>query len=249
MNNPMMNMNSQMMNIDSQMMNMNSQMMNMNNPMMNTNSQTMNMNSQMMNMNNPMMNMNSQMMNMNNDIINMMNIMDNMNDNNQMMMDYFNNKMNEHLKIQYFRSIKNKFYEKIKTHKNEFDKTKHKNKIIINFCNELKKEIYLDLNETMKNIYKHILYSLGLWNNFKNFKIYERKNKNQTTENIIKNPFTQKLFVGRSNLFIDLKYKELRDGDEIFLDLNENFIKDYALLDYISLIFINKGKFFRDRSF
>lgn len=52
------------------------------------------------------------------------------------------------------------------------------------------------------------------------------------------------MLVGCPNLFIVLKPKnrELRDGDEIFIDLNENFIKDYALIDYIYLRFIDIRK-------
>ena len=132
----------------------------MNNPMMNMNNPMMNMNSPMMNMNDPMMNMNNPMM------MKLMMEMINMVSNQSGTIVGDDNDNNKWLKIQNVRNIKfNEFYERIKNHKYEIDPKKHQNKIIINFCNEIKKEIYLNLNDSMYYLIKYMLYSVGLWDN------------------------------------------------------------------------------------
>ncbi len=258
MNNSMFNINNSMM-----MNNMNMDMFQINSDLIiNMNNIMMNMNLNMMNMSNILFNMKKNMTNMIKMMNNMMNMMNNMYSNNQTMENFnqqnsfidlngFDDQNTKQLKIENYRDIKFKeYYEKIKNHKDELqvNKDKHKNKIIINFCNELKKEIYLDLNDKMRDLYKYILDSIGLWDNVQYYNIYERQNENQTTKNIIENPVIKKNLLGTPNKLLVLEYKNkeikyqdednlkfsgiqfgLKDGDEIFIELSESQIQELGI--------------------
>ena len=235
----------------------------------NMNNNMMNMNLNIMNMSNILINMNKNMTNMMKMMNNMMNMMNNMYPNNQMMVNFndqnsfidlynFDEQNAKQLKIENYRDIKFKeYYEKIKNHKDELqvNKDKHKHKIIINFYNELKKEIYLDLNDKMRDLYEYILDSIGLWNNVEYYNIYKRQNENQTTKNVIENPIIKKYLLGAPNILLVLKYKNkeikyqdedlkfsgiqfgLKDGDEIFIELSQPYIETYALIEDFHIIF------------
>ena len=136
-----------------------------------------------------------------------------------------------------------------------------KNFIIIiiskNYYNK-KKEIYLDFNDKMGDICGYILDSIGLCQN--NFtEIYKRKEKNQTTKNIIENPMIENHFVFYVDEYVFLEYKNkkinissdkisnisnisgidfgLKDGEEIALKLNEKIIQTRALKEDLSIRF------------
>ena len=272
MNNPMMANNLMGMNnpmLANNLMGMNNPMMTnnlmgMNNPMM---SQEMGMNSMMsqeMGMNNPMM-MDNQMM-MNNQMLQMMNQM-------MMMNTMMHNKDEEkYNKIdeegeKFRKYLFNFYYDAIRNYKKVFYNSKKlENKIYINYYNKIRKEIYLDFNDKMKDICGYILSSIGLCHN-NSIKIYKRKEKNQTTINIIENPNVENdfFFYIDKYLFLEYKNKEihfpydihklsdisgvdfgLEDGDEISLKLDDENIKSYFSGEMIDVIFRYKVQSLED---
>ena len=268
MNNLMMNsqmMNNQMMNdpiMISQMMNneiMNNQMINnpiMYNPMINNPI----MNNQMINnpiMNNPVMNnqiMNNQVMNtiMNEQIMNYPMMMINNQNNDDI-------QFNEIKIMNEFRRQKmNEFFEIIKNH-NNYNDNKANNKIIINYYNIIKKEIYVDLRKEIAELIFDLYNSIGIGINkeiFSVLKEYKRENESETTKFIFENPkfkvVLTKSFVRCLNKFLYLEYNNknltidgketgldlgIKDGEVIFLKLDENYIKECALERNINIIF------------
>ena len=230
-----------MMNDNNNMMNMNQIMMNIN-PMMNNNIQNNMMNNnnqnQMMNpmmMNNNMMNMN-QMMN-NNMMLNFMqnnnNVMLNQgvnNDGNPMIYQTVKNKMeiifhmmypNFNLlnpnDVQMKQNWENQFLEiynrlnNIKNEKNEY----FDNKIIINYYDLYKKEIYFDSFLNIEHLISHILSLLGYYDMIKN--IYKRFRKKQTTKYIIENPLKEIKFFVFDETFFYLEF----NGDNLINSFNK----------------------------
>ena len=184
--------------------------------------------------------------------------------NNQIMLDgnfYENDKINdEKNRIKEFRDEKFLFYYNL--FKKEFHNNKNfKNRIYINYCNKEKKEIYLDFNDKMGDICGYILDSIGLCQN-NSTEIYKRKERNQTTKNIIENPMIENHFVFYVDEYVFLEYKNkkinissdinnisdisgidfgLKDDEEIALKLNEEIIKTRALKEDLSIGF-RQGK-------
>ena len=230
-----------MMNDNNNMMNMNQIMMNIN-PMMNNNIQNNMMNNnnqnQMMNpmmMNNNMMNMN-QMMN-NNMMLNFMqnnnNVMLNQrinNDGNPMIYKTVKNKMeiifhmmypNFNLlnpnDVQMKQNWENQFLEiynrlnNIKNEKNEY----FDNKIIINYYDLYKKEIYFDSFLNIEHLISHILSLLGYYDMIKN--IYKRFRKKQTTKYIIENPLKKIKFLIFDETFFYFEF----NGDNLINSFNK----------------------------
>ena len=84
-----------------------------------------------------------------------------------------------------------------------------------------------------------------------------RHNINQTTKNIIENPsITGNELLGLPNIFLSVKYKGeelnvkdfmysstsgikygIKDEDEVFIGLNEHYIEDYAIQEFINVCF------------
>ena len=242
MNNNMMNMNQNMDdNIPNQMMNN----MMMNNNMMNNNMMNMNQNmddnisNQMMNpmmMNNNMMNMIQMMMN-NNMMLNFMqnnnNVMDNQSINNidnPMINQTVKNKMekiflmmNPNFNLLNPNDVQMKqnwekhfleIYNKIKNIKNQ----KIENvdtKIIINYYDLYKKEIYFDSILEIKYLISHILSLMGYSSEIKN--IYKRFRKNQTTKYIIENPLKKINFFTFDEIFFYFEF----NGDNLIHSINK----------------------------
>ena len=98
-------------------------------------------------------------------------------------------------KIKEFRDKKcNDYYYILLNHNNELNNNKKfENKIFLNYNDKLIREINLDFNDKMGDILGYILSSIGLCHN-NSTKIYERKDKSQTTKDIIENPMIENHF-------------------------------------------------------
>ena len=119
-------------------------------------------------------------------------------------------------------------------------------KIIINYYNLEKVELYLDLDLKIKDLISIIFGSILFCS--EPFKIYKRTKKDQTTEHIINNPIinqkenkdiiiSKETFIleYKNNNLLDLSEKTgnkigLKNDEEILLKLNENFYKDLISL-------------------
>ena len=136
--------------------------------------------------------------------------------------------------------------------------------MIVNFYNKIKKEVKLDFKEFLCDICFDIFCSLGLADYYiTTKKRYNRKNKKETTKYIVEEA-TDKLYEHPKflNEFLYLEYKNkflnpihsvqvngesvgFVDGGEIFLKLNEGYIKTCSLERNIRLTFKDGGS---DRS-
>ena len=124
----------------------------------------------------------------------------------------------------------------------------------MNYYNEIKKEIKLDFKEEIDVIYFNIFYSLGLVDYFiTEEKRYTRESPEETTKFIIEeavgNVYHPPQFLNRF-LFLEYENKKivyhdysvkngeelgLIDGGEIFLKLDEDYIKTCSLNEKICL--------------
>lgn len=153
----------------------------------------------------------------------------------------------------------NDYYYILFNHNNEENNNKKfENKIFLNYNDKLIKEINLDFNDKMGDILGYILCSIGLCHN-NSTKIYERKEKSQTTKDIIENPIIENHFAFYNDGYLFLEYKDkkinfssdgihkigdingldfgLKNGDVIFLKLNDENIEAHAVEENISLLF------------
>ncbi len=139
-----------------------------------------------------------------------------------------------------------------------FKKEYHKNgsKIIINYYNLEKIELYLDLDLEIENlisiIFGYIFYD---YNSLIDFIVYKRTQTEQTTEHIVNFPKRYKKDNGTlSKRIIFLEYKNknlnclhkktgyeigLKDGEEILLKLNENYYNQLISLPFDRMIHFN----------
>lgn len=122
--------------------------------------------------------------------------------------------------------------------KNEENHNNKNNKLILNYYNLIKVNIYLDLNSKIKVLIPYIFWQI-FYPSKKKF-INKRTEKTQTTEYIINNPISQpnlEFSINYQNfLFLEFNGKNLssflektgieiglKEGDEILLKLNKNF--------------------------
>jgi hypothetical protein len=163
-------------------------------------------------------------------------------------------------KIKEFRDKKcNDYYYILLNHNNElYNNKKFENKIFLNYNDKLIREINLDFNDKMGDILGYILSSIGLCHN-NSTKIYERKDKSQTTKDIIENPMIENHFAFYNDGYLFLEYNNkkinfssddihkigdinglefgLKNGDVIYLKLNDENIEIHAVEENISLLF------------
>ena len=255
---------------------MSEQMMNilMNNPHLFQNMTNMNMDiMNNMNMNNMIMNMN----NMNMGIMDMnMGIMDmnNMNIMNMIMdvENQINQKKNEYYIIKHKNPLNEKQLNRSQINLSllfngisKFNKSipKYGEKILINYYDLEKIELYLDLDLNIKELISIILGSIFL--SFDYLNVYKRTYSNQTTKWITENPILYNKCLLNSNIFfLEYKNKNLNDlsnktgkevglktGEEILLKLNQHF-KEILIslpLDGTYLFFNLKDQLFRFPTF
>ena len=138
--------------------------------------------------------------------------------------------------------------------RNEENHNNKNNKLILNYYNLIKVNIYLNLNSKIKELIPYIFWQIF----YPSKKIFlnKRTEKTQTTEYIINNPISEpnlEFSINYQNfLFLEFNGKNLssflektgieiglKEGDEILLKLNKNFydelnksLKNWFYLDY-----------------
>ena len=129
--------------------------------------------------------------------------------------------------------------------RNEEFKNNDNKKLILNYYDLIKVNIYLDLNLKIKDLIPYIFWQIFYHSNLK--KLNKRTKKSQTTEYVIKNPISEPVFEYIINYqnFLFLEYNKkslssfsdktgyeigLKEGDEILLKLKQDFYKELSKL-------------------